>query len=294
MANLHISISAEPIFNLGPITITNSMLVSLIITFGLSIFAILSSKKIKDTPRPKGVQAFLESIIEALFNFTASIGGERLAKQIFPYIATFFLFILLGNWFGLLPGVGTIGIIEKHETSSHQQTQHQESDEHLATATAHLDNEHAEDEATTAAMAQTDHGGGEKFVPLFRGATADLNITLALALVSVALIQYVGMKNLGLGYFKKFIDFSNPIKFFIGILESVAEFAKILSFAFRLFGNIFAGEVLLAVMAFLVPLAAPIPFIGLEIFVGIVQALVFSMLTLVFMNLATIHHGEDH
>lgn len=249
MANLHIAISAEPIFNLGPILITNSMLVSLIITIGLSAFAIAVSKKIKFTDRPRGIQAFLESIIEALFNFTASIGGERLAKQIFPYIATFFLFILLGNWFGLLPGVGTIGIIEK---------------EHHA------------------------------FIPLFRGATADLNITLALALCSVALIQYVGMKNLGLGYFKKFIDFSNPIKFFIGILESVAEFAKILSFSFRLFGNIFAGEVLLTVMAFLVPLAVPIPFLGLEIFVGVVQALVFSMLTLVFMNLATIHHGADH
>jgi F-type H+-transporting ATPase subunit a len=183
-----------------------------------------------------------------LLSLVAGIAGERKAKKIFPYIATFFLFILLSNWFGLLPGVGTILTPDIHT---------------------------------------------HKLVPLLRGATADLNITLGLALVSVYMTQVVGVRNLGLGYFKKFIDISNPIKFFIGVLEMVAEFAKILSFAFRLFGNIFAGEVLLVVMASIVPIIAPLPFIGLEIFVGLVQALVFAMLTLVFMNLATISHSEE-
>ena len=251
MANLHISISAEPIFHLGNLAITNSMFVSWLVTIGLSAFAIYASRKISPTKKPHGLQAFLESIIESLFGLVSSVTGDRRAKEIFPYIATFFIFILLGNWVGLLPGVGSIGF-------------------------DHLEN------------------GQAVFVPLLRGATADINITLGLAIVSVALIQYVGLKNLGLRYLVKFVDFSSPIRFFIGILELIAEFAKIISFAFRLFGNIFAGEVLLAVMAFLVPLLAPLPFIGLEVFVGFIQALVFAMLTLVFMNLAAVAHSEEH
>jgi len=99
--------------------------------------------------------------------------------------------------------------------------------------------------------------------PLIRGGTADLNITLGLALFAVASIQYYGYQTQGMKYFKKFINLSNPINFFVGILEILSEFARIMSFAFRLFGNIFAGEVLLAVIAFLVPLAAPLPFLGL-------------------------------
>lgn len=131
---------------------------------------------------------------------------------------------------------------------------------------------------------------GQKFVPLLRGGTADLNITLGTALVAVFMIQIFGLQNLGLGYLKKFINFSNPINFFVGILELVSEFAKIMSFSFRLFGNIFAGEVLLAVIAFLLPLFGPLPFIGLELFVGFIQALVFATLTLVFINIATSEH----
>jgi len=126
------------------------------------------------------------------------------------------------------------------------------------------------------------------FIPLLRGTTADLNTTLALAITAVLAIQYYGIKTLGAKiYLKKFFDFNNPISFFLGPLEIVSEFAKILSFAFRLFGNIFAGEVLLTVVAFLMPFFAPLPFIGLEFFVGMIQALVFSMLTAVFLNTAT-------
>lgn len=129
-------------------------------------------------------------------------------------------------------------------------------------------------------------------VPLLRGGTADLNITLGLAIFSVVSIQFYGYKILGLKYFRKFFNFSNPINFFVGFLELISEFAKIMSFAFRLFGNIFAGEVLLAVIAFLLPLAGPLPFLGLEIFVGFIQALVFATLTLVFINIAVTseHH----
>ena len=127
-------------------------------------------------------------------------------------------------------------------------------------------------------------------MPLFRGPTADLNTTIALALISVFMIQFYGFKHLGLKYLKKFFNFSNPINAFIGILELISEFSRIISFAFRLFGNIFAGEVLLTVISFLIPFIAPLPFLGLEIFVGFIQALVFTMLSLVFISMATSHH----
>ncbi|MFH0943485.1 MAG: F0F1 ATP synthase subunit A [Candidatus Beckwithbacteria bacterium] len=132
--------------------------------------------------------------------------------------------------------------------------------------------------------------GAAHYVPFFRGGTADLNITLGLAIFAVVSIQVYGYKSKGIKYFKKFFDFSSPINFFVGFLELISEFAKIISFAFRLFGNIFAGEVLLAVIAFLIPVFASLPFMGLEIFVGFIQALVFATLTLVFINIATSDH----
>ena len=137
--------------------------------------------------------------------------------------------------------------------------------------------------------------GAKVFVPLFRAPTADINTTLALGLISMVMVQVYGIKFLGIKYFKKFFDFTNPINFFVGILEIISDVAKVISFAFRLFGNIIAGEILLLVMGFLVPVLGPTPFIGLEIFVGFIQALVFMMLSTVFINMATIGHGDnDH
>lgn len=125
-------------------------------------------------------------------------------------------------------------------------------------------------------------------VPLFRGPNADLSTTLAFALTSVGITQYFGISELGFkAYLSKFINFSNPMKFALGILEVVQEFSKIVSFSFRLFGNIFAGEVLLAVIVFLVPVLLPVPFLALEVFVGFVQALVFTVLTSIFIVVAT-------
>jgi len=134
---------------------------------------------------------------------------------------------------------------------------------------------------------------GEKFVPLLRGATADINTTLSLAIIAVVAIQYFGFRTVGLHYSSRFFTFKNPISFFVGILEIISELSKVISFAFRLFGNIFAGEVLLTVMAFLLPFIVPLPFIAMELFVGFIQALVFSMLTSVFLNVA-VAHGEEH
>lgn len=135
--------------------------------------------------------------------------------------------------------------------------------------------------------------GGEKFVSFFRSANSDLNSTIALAVVSVLSIQIMGIAVLGFAqYGKKFINLSSPIAFFIGILEIISEIAKMISFSFRLFGNIFAGEVLLTVIMTIAPFVAPVPFFGLELFVGAIQALVFAMLLLVFMNTATMAHEE--
>ena len=136
------------------------------------------------------------------------------------------------------------------------------------------------------------------FIPIFRGGNADLNTTLALAILTMTLVQFFGIFAIGLWkYAGKFINFKEgPIGFFVGILEIIGEFSRIISFSFRLFGNIFAGEVLLAVITWLLPYVGPIPFYGLEIFVGFIQALVFSLLTLVFVNMATMTHGgpEEH
>lgn len=133
--------------------------------------------------------------------------------------------------------------------------------------------------------------GGETFVPFFRSVNSDLNMTLALALIAVTLSHYFGIAALGgWRYAAKFFNFKNPINFFVGLLEFISEFAKIISFSFRLFGNIFAGEVLLVIITFLAPIIAPVPFYGLELFVGFIQALIFSVLTMMFLMVATKHH----
>lgn len=137
------------------------------------------------------------------------------------------------------------------------------------------------------------HGG--ESVPLLRSPASDLNFTLALALIAVTLVNVLGAAAVTLrGRLSVFFNFKGPVEFFVGILEFVSEFAKIISFSFRLFGNVFAGEVLLAIMAFLVPYLVPLPFMFLEIFVGFIQAFIFGMLTLVFVAMAVSHGAESH
>lgn len=138
------------------------------------------------------------------------------------------------------------------------------------------------------------HAGEETFIPILRGPTADINTALALSLIAMVMVQYYGFKYLGFGYLKKFFNFVNPLAAFVGLLELVSELSKIISFTFRLFGNIFAGEVLISVMTFLIPIGLPMPFYGLEIFVGVIQGLVFMMLSTVFMSNATLAHEGEH
>ncbi len=141
------------------------------------------------------------------------------------------------------------------------------------------------------------HNGHEALIPFIRSASADLNVTFAIAIVAVMSLQVFGIVTLGFfKYMKKFFNFSNPINGFVGLLELVSEFAKIISFSFRLFGNIFAGEVLLLVVGSLAAWIVPLPFLFLELFVGLIQAVVFSMLTLVFLTMAIADHEghEEH
>lgn len=281
---LHISLRAEPIFSLFGLTVTNSLLMGWITIFILASLAIYLNSRL--SLRPGGLQVMFETVINGLYDLFQSILGDKI-KYFFPLIATLFLYIIVSNWLGLLPGVGTIGIFkkevvaeEKNTPVAQEKTESSGSQEHDATIKEKAQTQ----EHSTAAKEQVE------FIPLFRAATADLNTTLALALISVFLLQVYGLKFLGPKvYISKFINFSNPIMFFVGILELIGEVSRVISFAFRLFGNIFAGEVLLSVIAFLIPILVPIPFMAMEIFVGFIQALVFSMLTAVFLNLATEH-----
>ncbi len=137
--------------------------------------------------------------------------------------------------------------------------------------------------------------GQKVFIPFFRSVASDLNFTIALAIISVIATNVYGVLAKGIGkHISHFISFKDPISFFVGILEIIGEIAKTISFSFRLFGNVFAGEVLLIITGFLAPYIVPIPFLMLELFVGFIQALVFATLTLVFISIAIEDHAEEH
>lgn len=280
----------------------------------MAILVILSFMATRRMQRiPGNLQSLFEIVIGSLYEFFQSVAGDHTRKY-FPVLASLFLFIVTANWLGLLPGVGTIGIThspssltETHETvpSVGVEGEHGELDEEHSGSGAPIVDEHAapaEDShetvgtesmsaGTSAPLGdESDTGHAEPaLTPIFRPATADINTTLAFAVAAVLAIQYFGFTIGGFHYTSRFLDFKSPINFFVGILEFFSELSKIISFAFRLFGNVFAGEVLLTVMAFLIPVIVPMPFILMELFVGFIQALVFSMLTAVFLNVAVSH-----
>jgi len=256
------TIFAEPILTIGSFKVTNSLFSSVLVTIFLVVIFILVKSKIKKIP--KGIQNFVEMILDFGLSFTDSITQDRkTSEKLLPVVLALFLFILLNNWFGLLPVIGTVGFYEMH-------------------------------------------AGHNTFIPFFRGGTADLNMTLALALFAVIFSHVIGVFTIGAWkHFNKFINietlleipkkfkkdknviFINPVKFFVGFMEIIGEIAKVMSLSLRLFGNIFAGEVLLASMAMIFAIFLPIPFFFLEVLVGMVQAAVFSILTLVFLSMST-------
>ena len=259
-----------------------------------------------------GISGAVEALVEMLHGITESTAGKW-TKQIFPWFATITLLVLASNWLGLIPGVETIGLIhEGHGEYAvrdlgsigglHIQTIWDEGAEaaHVEESAAHSEEAPpaAEGEHSEAATEEEHHGAA--VVPFFRPVSTDLNFTFALAIVAMIMVQVIGFKSQGMGYLTKFWNvkhfFSKPIFGFIdwgvGLLEVISEFSKILSFAFRLFGNLFAGAVLIFVMGSLVPIFAPAMFYMLEFFVGLIQAIVFGMLTMTFMSQATIGHGD--
>jgi F-type H+-transporting ATPase subunit a len=318
----HVALSGEPILSTSPRWFTNSLLMTLIVDAILIILALITRFSLKEIPR--GFQNFMEFVIESLYGLAESVSGKN-ASKFFPWVATLFLFIILSNWSGLFPGVGSIGFyhpIDAHggthseepatnEGETHEGTPTPEADEaqslrltnQLAMADGKLvlvglEDIQASPAATVLGAPMAAESEKGLFVPLLRAPSADLNVTFALAIATMVMVQVWGVRFLGGSYFRKFFNFSGPngfmkgINAYVGILELVSEISRVLSFGFRLFGNIFAGEIVLATMAFLVAFLIPVPFYALEVFIGFVQALVFMMLTLVFFHMASISHGE--
>ncbi len=310
----HIQIPAEAVIagELFPgFTLTNTMVASWITIVVLLIISFFATRRMSEVPR--GMQNLVEVFIEYFLDIAERVAGAERARRFFPLVMTIFLFIMTANWIGILPGFGTVGRIESPEEVIH----HAEEKAEKAGGHANLDDIHMQvftgegafgylgfgslADDITAAEWEEHHGAGEGkqaglLVPFFRSANTDVNTTLAIALVAMFMVHYWGFSTLGFGgHLGKFINFKEgPIGFFVGILEGISEIARVISFTFRLFGNIFAGEVLLIAMAFLLPLIGIIPFLGLELFVGAIQAFIFAMLTLVFAVMATTAHGGEH
>ncbi len=287
---------------------SNTFLTTLVIDVLLLLLVGLGLRHARrgDVRAPKGIVGNLvEMIGEALANFSENVAGKR-GKAIFPLVATLFFFILLGNWFKLLPGAESIGIIE---------TPHLENIPAYAPRLIELgpisfytvDGTKPVERAPTEEAASGEHATEAEgmctacnITPFIRGIATDLNFTLALALVTMALVQAWGFRSQGLRYLFKFFNLPalsrgpiGVIEFAAGILEIISEFSRIISFAFRLLGNIFAGTVLIFVMSSLLPFLLPSVFYGLELFVGAIQAVVFALLALVFINMATQGHGDE-
>lgn len=281
----HVALSGEPILSHGPAWLTNSLLMTLVVDVIIILMALAATIRMKLIPGRW--QNIMEAMLEYLYGLSESVAG-RDARRFFPWVVTIFLLVIISNWSGLIPGVGSVGFYHDVADGGHALT----SGAQLAMADGKLIL--VEPAAVTAATE-----GGEKFVPLLRAPSADLNLTFALAIMTMVMVQVWGVRSLGLGYFGKFFTFRGEgamrfINAFVGILELISEFSRVIAFGFRLFGNIFAGEIVLATMAFLITFWLPIPFYVLELFVGFVQALVFMMLALVFFSMATISHGHEH
>src|SRR6266480_3836866 len=263
-----VSLKPAELVRIGKFAITNSMMVTWIVAAVIIVFAQLATRKIKAIPT--GAQNFWEWLVESLYNFLESIIGRELVRKTFWFFATIFIFILFVNWFGLIPGVGTIG------WGHHD----------LTTGVFHVDR------------------------PLLRGGNADLNMTTAMAAIFFVLWIIWAIQANGVGGFLLHIfgpkgETSGILKvlmavifFMVGWLEVVSILFRPISLSFRLFGNIYAGESILEAMSTMNPYVSwllPIPFYFMEILVGVVQALVFMLLTAVFTMLIAQHdHGPEH
>jgi len=280
----------EPLFNLGPlgefylVNTLPTLAVTLVLLVVIAFFTNRSLKQSASTDLvPRGIGNVMEAILEVLYNLTEGSAGKY-AKMIFPWFATIMIYVLFANLLKLIPGFESIGVIHHAHGEGH-------AIQELGGGWANL------------LPAKLEHDG-YILAPFFRGISVDLNFTASLALIAVVMIQVVGFRAQGFGYLSKFfntrrmfkVPFFGAMDFLVGLLELISELSKVLSFAFRLFGNMFAGIVLVAIVAGLLGkisiLAAMVMLF--ELFVGIIQAFVFGMLTMVFMAQATQGHGEEH
>ncbi len=260
-----IKIAPDTLFSIGPFPVSNTLLAT---WFSIVVVLVVSfAVKRNLSLVPRGFANFFEWIFEQILNLCEEVAGPERGRKFFPIVCTIFLFVLTSNYLELVPFVESIGSINRPGV-------------HPVLGIFLVN------KADTSAL-----------TPWVRPAPTDLNLTIGLAIISVIVTQFYGFKLLGpklqLGRYFTLKD--GPIGLVVGILEAVLELARVISFSFRLFGNIFAGDVLLLVMAFLIPALGPVPFLLLETLVGLVQAFVFSMLTLVFLTLGTTAHGgEEH
>lgn len=270
----HISIKAEPVAHIFGFNVTNSLLASALVTVLFTLLALYYHSQSQKKDKSLAFYA-IHGIVDTLHGLFKSILGKNL-HPFFSLLCAFFFFIIMNNWFGLLPFVNSLYVepITIPASAKHSVAGTEKDKANHAVQTDVIPDNKAKEEHS-------------KAVPLLRGGTADLNTTLALALLTVLFTQYMGFRYLGaLDHLKKYASG-------IGLLEAFSELSRILSFSFRLFGNIFAGEVMLAVLAFLIPIwiiPAQTPFFFLEVFVGFIQAVVFAMLSAVFISLAIQKH----
>lgn len=320
-----ILLPAEGIFHIGSFYVTNTLLATLLADATILLLAFLVVRRLKDMP--SGLQNLVEWFIEGFKGLSEDVAGKVNSKRWFPVFITILIFLLVANWWELVPGFDSVGILEPLEQAtihsngtvrtgygltpmlgipsldrSKMLTLTEQQVQELLAASAHGEGE-ATSEAGATEESHTSKVGAYVLKPYLRAAATDLNLTIALALIAVILVQIEGVRALGGTYFRKFFLPKIPglgglmgilIGGFVGILELISEFAKIISFSFRLFGNIFAGQILLFVMPFLVTFLLVVPFLGLELFVGFMQAFVFAILTLIFLASAVVsHEGHD-
>jgi len=280
---IEIKIQPDVIFYIGPLQVTNTLLCTWISIVVLVALFYAGTRRRDMIPR--GMQNFMEWVVELLLGLVEGVSGKEKGKKFFPLVATFFIFILVSNLLDVFPGVDTVGSIDI-----------------TAIQQAHI--------TSKPVLGFLLFGDlSNKLVPWIRPATSDLNLNFAMALIAVITAQAFGFYTLGplhhLGkyfnvttFFRSLVKldfqgmFQGVIEFFVGLIEIISEVARVISLAFRLFGNIFAGSAVLAVFAFILPFFADIIFIPLELFVAFVQALVFALLTLVYLEIATT--GETH
>ena len=318
----HITIKAETLQSVGPIDITNTMMTSWIVVIMMVAIVYVGTRRRDLVPR--GFQNMFEAALEAFYNLVVSVAGEKNGRRFFPVVATIFFFILVSNLLSLFPVFNVIGLFREEE---HGFVMEQADVGPVAVTYTEFSRlsysppfdvsfPHAqsidEDDPDAAEQAEEAREDGKivgQLIPLFRGPNTDLNTPLALAIVSAIAVESWALASLGIGYGKKFFNFGGAfrglfrlnfgeffrgaIDAFVGILELISELVRLVSFTFRLFGNMFAGEVVILMFTFLTPLILTLPFYGLELFVGIIQAFIFAVLTLVFGMMA-VAHGEAH